>query len=170
VSLREVLYPLMQGYDSVITKADVEIGGTDQRFNLLAGRTLQEHYGLFPQSVILHTLLPGLDGRKMSSSWGNGIFLTDSKEDMYGKIMSMYDSFIIPYFIHCTRVPLSEIENNKKRIRRRNNSSKGCKNASCKRDSFLYFSKKDALKAEDGFIRTFSRKIIPRGNARNNCK
>src|ERR1035437_6652152 len=73
VSLREVLYPLMQGYDSVAIKADIELGGNDQRFNLLAGRKLQEKYGQEPQSIIMGPLIEGLDGRKMSSSWGNTI-------------------------------------------------------------------------------------------------
>lgn len=98
VSLRELLYPLMQGYDSVAIKADVEIGGTDQRFNLLAGRELQRHYGQEPQDIITNPLIEGLDGRKMSSSWGNTVNLFDSPNDMYGKIMSLKDEFIIKYF------------------------------------------------------------------------
>lgn len=107
VSLREVLYPLMQGYDSVAVKADVELGGTDQRFNLLAGRTLQSHYKQKPQHVIiLGPLLPGTDGRKMSSSWGNTINVSDSPNDMFGKIMSIPDTLIKSYFTHATRVPL----------------------------------------------------------------
>ena len=77
VSLREMLYPLMQGYDSVAVEADIELGGTDQRFNLLAGRALQSHYGQEPQAIITMDLIPGTDGRKVSSSWGNTINLTD---------------------------------------------------------------------------------------------
>lgn len=111
VSLRELLYPLMQGYDSVAINADVEIGGTDQRFNLLAGRTLQSHYGQAPQHVfITGPLIPGTDGRKMSSSWGNTINLNDAPADMFGKVMSIPDSLIEMYFIHCTRVPLSSVK------------------------------------------------------------
>src|SRR3989339_1084261 len=78
VSLREILYPLMQGYDSVMVKADVELGGTDQRFNLLAGRKLQEHFKQQPQDIIMTVLMEGADGRKMSSSWGNTIDLSAS--------------------------------------------------------------------------------------------
>src|SRR5690606_32076314 len=109
VSLREVLYPLMQGYDSVAVRADVEIGGTDQRFNLLAGRTLQERLGQEPQDIITNPLINGTDGRKMSSSWGNTITLTQEPGDMYGKVMRMADSELITYFTVCTRVPLEEI-------------------------------------------------------------
>ncbi len=110
VSLRETLYPLMQGYDSVAVNADVEIGGTDQRFNLLAGRTLQPHFAQEPQDILMTPLINGTDGRKMSSSWGNTINLLASPEDMYGKVMSMNDSEMVTYFTVCTRIPLSEIE------------------------------------------------------------
>ena len=110
VSLREVLYPLMQGYDSVAVKADVELGGTDQRFNLLAGRTLQEGFGQEPQDIIMGPLINGTDGRKMSSSWGNTVTLTMEPSDMYGKVMSMADSEIITYFTLCTRVPMDEVK------------------------------------------------------------
>jgi len=109
VSLREMLYPLMQGYDSVMVKADVEIGGNDQWFNLLAGRSMQEKYHQPPQDIMTLDLIMGTDGRKMSSSWGNTINLTDSPVDMFGKIMRLVDTEIIPYFIHCTRIPLVDI-------------------------------------------------------------
>jgi tyrosyl-tRNA synthetase len=110
VSLRELLYPLMQGYDSVAIKADVELGGTDQRFNLLAGRTLQAHFGQEPQDILMNPLVAGTDGRKMSSSWGNTVNLTDEPNDMFGKIMSVPDELIIEYFTYMTRVPLAEVE------------------------------------------------------------
>ena len=109
VSLRELLYPLMQGYDSVHVKADVEIGGTDQRFNLLAGRDLQRLYGEEPQDIITNPLIEGLDGRKMSSSFGNTINLLDSQNEMFGKIMSLHDDLIIKYFFLLTRVNLDTI-------------------------------------------------------------
>ena len=116
VSLREVLYPLMQGYDSVAIKADVELGGTDQRFNLLAGRDLQKHFGQDTQDIITNPLIEGIDGRKMSSSWGNVINLTDSARDMFGKIMSINDDLIIKYFELATRVPMTEIKNFQKQL------------------------------------------------------
>lgn len=109
VSARELLYPIMQGYDSVMVRADLELGGNDQRFNLLAGRTIQKHLGQRPQNVLMTNLINGLDGRKMSSSWGNTINLHDTPENMFGKLMSMVDSQIVETFIHCTRVPLSEV-------------------------------------------------------------
>lgn len=97
VSLREMLYPLMQGYDSVMIKADVELGGTDQWFNLLAGRTLQELKGQTPQAVITNPLMSGLDGRKMSSSWGNIISLLDSPADKFAKMMMVRDDLMVEY-------------------------------------------------------------------------
>jgi tyrosyl-tRNA synthetase len=110
VSLREILYPLMQGYDSVAVKADVELGGTDQRFNLLAGRKIQPLYKQAPQDILMTQLLEGTDGRKMSSSWGNVINITDEPNDMFGKVMSVADELMIKYFTLATRVPLSEIK------------------------------------------------------------
>lgn len=109
VSLRELLYPIMQGYDSVAIKADVELGGTDQRFNLLAGRDIQKQYKQEPQDIITNPLVEGTDGRKMSSSWGNVINLLDSPGDMFGKTMSIPDELIGKYFTLATRVPLAEI-------------------------------------------------------------
>ncbi|MCC2631997.1 MAG: tyrS [Patescibacteria group bacterium] len=104
VSLREMLYPLMQGYDSVMLESNVELGGTDQRFNMLAGRVLQEQAGQEPQSVIMGTLLSGTDGRKMSSSWGNVITLFDTPTDKFGKLMAINDSLIAEY-LNC--LPIS---------------------------------------------------------------
>lgn len=110
VSFHELLYPLMQGYDSVAVKADVELGGTDQRFNLLAGRTIQKSYKQEPQDIMMTELLEGTDGRKMSSSWGNVINLTDEPNDKFGKTMSVNDALVKRYFTLCTRVPLEEVE------------------------------------------------------------
>lgn len=99
VSLREMLYPLMQGYDSLALGADVELGGTDQRFNLLAGRALQESKGLPQQAVIMNTLISGTDGRKMSSSFGNVIALLDTPEDKFGKVMRVRDDLVSEYLL-----------------------------------------------------------------------
>ncbi|MGH2343645.1 MAG: tyrosine--tRNA ligase, partial [Chloroflexota bacterium] len=109
IGLQEFLYPLMQGYDSVALKADVELGGTDQLFNLLAGRTLQRAFGQAPQAVMTLTLLLGLDGLKMSKSQGNTVAVEDPAAEMYGKLMSIPDQQILPYFELCTDVPLPEI-------------------------------------------------------------
>jgi tyrosyl-tRNA synthetase len=116
VSLREVLYPLMQGYDSVKVKADVEIGGTDQRFNLLAGRDVQRFYNQEPQDILTNPLIEGLDGRKMSSSFGNTVNLFDAPDDMFGKIMSLKDEFIIRYFTLITRVDMQIINEYEKKL------------------------------------------------------
>ena len=98
IFVHEFLYPFVQGYDSVALEADVEIGGTDQTFNLLMGRELQRSYGQPPQAVLTHPLLVGTDGtEKMSKSLGNAIGLTDSAEDMYGKLMSVSDALMLEY-------------------------------------------------------------------------
>lgn len=110
VSLREVLYPLMQGYDSVHLKADVEVGGTDQRFNLLAGRSLQEHFDQEAQDILMVNLINGTDGRKMSSSWGNTINVMDTAREMGEKVMNISDDVIEEFFVHCTRVPMNDID------------------------------------------------------------
>ena len=109
VSLREVLYPLMQGYDSVAVKADIELGGTDQRFNLLSGRRLQEKSGQKPQCIMTVPLIRGTDGRKMSSSLVNTISIASSRSEMFGKVMSINDDAMREYFITLTRLPEEEI-------------------------------------------------------------
>ncbi len=97
--LHELLYPVIQGYDSVALKADLEIGGTDQKFNMLVARDLQRHFGQDPQAVMTMPLLEGLDGvRKMSKSLGNYVGLTDNPEDMYGKLMSVPDKLMVRYY------------------------------------------------------------------------
>lgn len=99
IAIHEFIYPLVQGYDSVAMKADIELGGTDQKFNLLVGRELQKHYGQKPQCVITMPLLEGLDGvQKMSKSLGNYIGITDAPDDMFGKVMSVSDELMWRYF------------------------------------------------------------------------
>ena len=110
VSMKETIYPVFQGYDSVAIKADVEIGGSDQWVNLLAGRKIQESKGMKPQHIITLELIDGLDGRKMSSSYGNSINLTDSAEDMFAKVMSVKDELVDEYFIHTTELEIDEID------------------------------------------------------------
>ncbi|MEK7645277.1 MAG: tyrosine--tRNA ligase [Patescibacteria group bacterium] len=109
ISLRELLYPLMQGYDSVAVKADIELGGFDQLFNLKAGRVIQKHYGQPEQDVLTTAMLEGTDGRKMSSSWGNVIAIVDSADEMFGKLMSVRDELVSKYFLLCTDLSESEI-------------------------------------------------------------
>lgn len=155
VSLREILYPLMQGYDSVALKSDVELGGNDQRFNLLAGRTLQEKFGQEPQSIVMTELIEGLDGRKMSSSWGNTINLTDEPHDMFGKVMSMKDELVKKYFILCTRVPLSDVETIM------SGHPKEAKMRLAKEIVTLYHGSDAGASAEKNFTETFSNNKAP---------
>jgi len=117
IAIHEFLYPLMQGYDSVQMKADVELGGTDQKFNLLMGRELQKHYGQPPQIVITMPLLEGLDGvQKMSKSLGNYIGVDDAPDDMFGKIMSISDELMWRYFELLSFRPQQEIDSLKQEV------------------------------------------------------
>ena len=154
VSFHELLYPIMQGYDSVAVKADVELGGTDQRFNLLAGRDIQKFYGQEPQDIMTTELLEGTDGRKMSSSWGNVINITNSPRDMFGKVMSINDELIPKYFELCTRNDSWELEDIKKEPRQ-------YKISLAKDIITLYHSRDAALKAADEFINIFSEDGVP---------
>ena len=160
VSLREVMYPLMQGYDSVEIKSDVEIGGTDQRFNILAGRDLQRLYGQEPQNIVMNPLIEGLDGRKMSSSYGNTINLFDSPNDMFGKLMTVADSLIIKYFTMLTRVDLDTIESYKKEIEEGKNP-RDLKIKLGHEIVKIYHGEKEADDAVEYFINTFTKKEIP---------
>ncbi len=160
ISLRELLYPLMQGYDSVAVRADIEVGGTDQKFNLLAGRELQRHYNQAPQDIITNPLIEGLDGRKMSSSWGNVVNLFDTPNDMYGKIMSLKDEFIIKYFTLTTRVDLGTIKQYQKMLDGGANPRDVKMKLAFELVRF-YHSEADAKKAEEYFVSTFTKKEIP---------
>jgi tyrosyl-tRNA synthetase len=161
ISLREVLYPLMQGYDSVAVKADLELGGTDQRFNLLAGRELQKHYQQEPQDILMVNLIEGTDGRKMSSSWGNTVNLTDSPNDMFGKIMSMPDDLIIKYFIHCTRVPIENVKKFEAEIKSETFNPRDAKLDLAFEITKIYHGEGEAAKAKEYFVKTFSEKKTP---------
>lgn len=117
ISIHEFFYPLMQGYDSVAIEADVELGGTDQRFNLLVGRNLQKEYGQDPQVLVMMPILEGLDGtEKMSKSLNNYIGIKEKPTEMYGKVMSLPDDLIVRYFELVTNVGLDKIEKIKKDI------------------------------------------------------
>lgn len=161
VSLREVLYPLMQGYDSIAVKADVELGGTDQRFNLLAGREMQRHYGHAPQDVLMTNLIMGIDGRKMSSSWGNTVNLLDEPAQMFGKIMSMGDENITPYFTQCTRVPLEAVEAYKEQMAYEHVNPRDIKMVLAYEITRLYWGDREAEKAKNNFVQAFQKKELP---------
>ncbi len=161
VSLREILYPLMQGYDSVMVRADVELGGMDQKFNILSGRTLQQKYGQEPQSIILGPLIDGLDGRKMSSSWGNTISVSAEPSDMYGKVMSMVDAQILTYFTLCTRIPMEEVEEIRGKLESGELHPKEAKMKLAREIVRFYHGDEASEKAEENFIKTFSEKGVP---------
>lgn len=161
VSLRELLYPLMQGYDSVMLKADLELGGTDQRFNLLAGREMQKRYKQTPQDILMTELIEGLDGRKMSSSWGNTINLTDDANTMFGKVMSMGDELIVKYLVHCTRVPMNEIVEIEKQMQSGELNPRDAKIRLASEIVKMYHFEAAAKEAQEFFINTFSKKQIP---------
>jgi len=115
ISIHEFLYPLIQGYDSVMLKSDVELGGTDQKFNLLVGRELQKEYGQEPQSIVMMPLLEGLDGiNKMSKSLGNYIGINEPGKEIFGKVMSVSDDLMLRYYDLVSAVPLVELNKIKK--------------------------------------------------------
>ncbi|MEI7942852.1 MAG: tyrosine--tRNA ligase [Candidatus Riflemargulisbacteria bacterium] len=162
ISIHEFLYPLFQGYDSVALEADIEMGGTDQKFNLLVGRHLQKEYGQKPQIVLTMPILEGLDGvQKMSKSLGNHVGLTDSPNEMFGKLMSIPDELIIKYFELLTDVSDSIIEKMKKQMKDGSVNPRDLKVNLGKTIIEMYHSKEDALKAEEYFITAFRDKDIP---------
>jgi tyrosyl-tRNA synthetase len=160
VSVREMIYPLMQGYDSVAVKSDVEIGGTDQKFNLLSGRDMQKHFGQEPQNIIMNPIIEGLDGRKMSSSWGNTVNFLDSANEMFGKIMSLQDVFVIKYFEILTRVPMEQVYKYRDQLENGENP-KNIKIILAKEIVKMYHSEKDAESAHISWEETFSKGGIP---------
>lgn len=160
IGLHEFLYPLMQGYDSVVMDVDLEIGGSDQLFNMLAGRTLMKNLKNKSKLVLTTSLLEGLDGRKMSKSYGNYVAITATPEDMFGKIMSMKDELITKYFELCTFKSKSEISQ----------IAVALKNGANPRDHKLrlaqeivaiYNGEAKALKARENFVKVFSQGELP---------
>ena len=161
IGLHEILYPLLQGMDSVEVKADVEIGGNDQLFNLLAGRTLQKKYGQAPQNVMTFALLEGTDGRKMSTSWGNCIYIEDKPTDMYGKVMSIKDELIVRYLTLCTEMPMAEVKKIEKKLKSENFNPKDAKSALAFEIVKMYHGEKEAVKASEHFEKIVVKKELP---------
>ena len=161
IQTHEILYPMMQAYDSIMVKADVEIGGTDQKFNLLAGRDLQRKMGVSEQDVMTLPILVGLDGiKKMSKSLGNYVGLAEAPEEMYGKIMSIPDSLLWHYFELCTKIPAGEIEKMKKKVKEGANP-RDYKMHLAREIVSIYQSPNEAKKAEENFIKVFQKKEAP---------
>ena len=161
IAIHEFLYPLIQGYDSVAMKADVELGGTDQKFNLLMGRQMQEQHGQKPQCVLTMPILEGLDGvQKMSKSLNNYIGIADEPKDMFGKIMSISDDLMWRYFELLSFRPMSEIEAFKQKIEAGTNP-RDIKFLLAEEVIARFHSEAEATAAREGFIAQFAKNRIP---------
>jgi tyrosyl-tRNA synthetase len=162
ISLHELLYPVAQAYDSVALKADVELGGTDQKFNLLVGRDLQREFHQEPQVVMTVPLLEGLDGvQKMSKSYGNYIGITEPPEEIYGKTMSISDDLMWRYYELLTDVPLSEIARMRREAESDRANPRDLKAALARRLVAEFHSAEAAHQAEEEFNRVFREKLTP---------
>ena len=162
ISIHEFMYPLAQGMDSVELKADVELGGTDQKFNLLVGRDLQREYDQAPQAIITLPLLEGTDGvEKMSKSYGNDIGLTDSPEDMYGKSMSISDGMIEKYFVLAADVDSKTLTRIKKQLIDSSQNPRDIKRELARSIVALYHGDAAAIEAEQHFDRVIVNKDAP---------
>jgi len=161
ISLHELLYPLVQGYDSVALESDVELGGTDQKFNLLMGRNLQREFAQEPQVIMTTPLLEGLDGvNKMSKSLSNYIGITEPANEMFGKVMSISDELMWRYYELLTDLSTSEISNLRSQIE----SGENPRNVKVNLAKLIikdFHSSADADAAEDDFNRRFVKKEVP---------
>lgn len=161
ISVHEFFYPLMQAYDSVAIKADIELGGTDQVFNVLMGRNIQKDYGQSPQITLFMPLLEGIDGvEKMSKSLGNYIGVNENADTMYTKVMKIPDNMIIKYYELCTDVHPDEIAKIKQRFLNGENP-RDIKMELAKEITTLYHSKEEAEKAEENFKTAFQKQEAP---------
>jgi tyrosyl-tRNA synthetase len=162
IGIHEFLYPLMQGYDSVALQADIELGGTDQKFNLLVGRNIQREYSQEPQIIITLPLLEGTDGiEKMSKSLGNYIGINELPQIMYGKVMSIPDHLMIRYFELVTDVSLNEIDQIKINLENDNLHPQDVKKKLAREIVKLYHGQNAALIAEEEFEKVFKKKLYP---------
>jgi tyrosyl-tRNA synthetase len=162
ISIHEFLYPLIQGYDSVALKADIELGGTDQKFNLLVGRELQREWGQPPQTVMTMPLLEGLDGvNKMSKSLGNYIGINDSPEDIFGKIMSVSDTLMMRYYELLSDTPIFRLEQLKQEIKNGVAHPMDIKKDLGRELVARYHGSVAANRAEENFVRRFRDNEIP---------
>ena len=162
ISLHEFMYPLMQGYDSIAIKADIEFGGTDQKFNLIVGRHLQSETGMEPQVVITMPLLEGLDGvQKMSKSLGNYIGIDEEPTEMYGKAMSIPDELMARYFMLVTDMPREEQEQLAQGLKDGSVHPRDAKMMLAKTIVALYHGDAAAAAAEQEFVRVFQERDLP---------
>lgn len=162
IAIHEFMYPLLQGYDSVALEADVELGGTDQRFNLLMGRELQKEYGQKPQIVITMPLLVGLDGeKKMSKSAHNYIGISEAPSEMFGKVMSISDDLMWDWYVLLSFRPLAEIDDFKARVAAGTLNPRDVKVWLAKEIIARFHSQSDADAAEQEFINRFQKGAMP---------
>ncbi len=162
ISLAEMLYPLLQAYDSVAIEASVEFGGTDQKFNCLLGRELQQIMGQTPQHVFFTPILAGTDGtQKMSKSLGNYIGIAEPPEEMYGKVMSLPDSLLTQYFELTTDVPDEEIAQFREQLNAQTVNPMDLKKRLAREIITQFHGKQDADKAEENFTRVFQKRELP---------
>jgi len=162
ISIHEFFYPLMQAYDSVAINADIELGGTDQKFNLLMGRNLQREYGQEPQIAIMMPILEGLDGvQKMSKSLGNYIGINEPPGEMFGKAMSIPDDLIIRYFTLVTTYSPSEVKEIERGLKEGTLHPRDVKMRLAGEIVSLYHGREAAIEAQREFERVFSRREIP---------
>lgn len=162
ISIHEILYPLMQAYDSVALKADVELGGTDQKFNLLVGRDIQREFNQEPQVIITMPLLEGLDGiEKMSKTLDNYVGITEPPSEIFGKIMSISDPLMYRYFELLTDVPLSQIKKWKREAKENRINPKDLKSQLAKSVVSDFWGKENAEKVAQEFERVFKHRETP---------
>jgi len=161
VWLNELMYPLMQGYDSVAMDVDLEIGSSDQLFNALVGRKLQKIFRNKEKFILITPMLLGLDGRKMSKTYGNTVNLTDPPAEMYGKLMSLKDELILLYFQLCTNLPLKEIKEIERKLSKKEINPIEAKSRLAKEIVTIYHGGKKAEEAEKEFNRVFRERKLP---------
>ena len=161
IGIHEFLYPLMQGYDSVAMDIDIELGGTDQAFNMLIGRTLTKIIKSKEKFVLTLPLLEGTDGRKMSKSYDNTIALNDSPNNMYGKIMSLKDELIVKYFELCTDMEEKDLKHSKHQLEDKSVNPMDLKKKLAFEITKRYHGKSEAEKAEKEFVRVFQKRGGP---------
>ena len=162
ISLHEFIYPVMQAYDSVVIKADVELGGRDQLFNLLAGRELMEKMGMEPQVALTLPLLEGTDGvQKMSKSYGNYIGLTDEPSDMFGKVMSIPDELMVKYFRLASTMPVDEVDRIEEGLKNDELHPNKIKRQLARNIVAAYYDEQTAADAEGQFDQVFKNHEVP---------
>ncbi len=161
ISVTEFMYPLMVGYDSVILDVDVELGGNDQLFNMLAGRTLQQAFKKREKFVLTTKLIEGTDGRKMSKTYNNCVYLDDTPSEMYGKLLSMPDHLIPLYMECCTDFPMAEVKSTEKALADGKENPKNLKMRLAREIVTMYHSSADAKAAEESFENLFKNKGVP---------